>query len=183
MEGEANFSLSLGHEAHPKTTLYGVVFQKIEWAPLTGQQPRIQVSWPARRPWRFSIKPWPMKQSWAEHKRKEREKAFESLISLPSEQQQTRLGDWQNDSTRTLPSSANWKLLLQMRSMLVVVGPSRHVGLRFTSRALHMSQASSHDKALRSVSRALASGEEPIHLAGLGVIASPRGNRCATNRI
>ena len=23
----------LGHEAHPKTTLYGVVFQKIEWAP------------------------------------------------------------------------------------------------------------------------------------------------------
>ena len=29
----------------------------------------------------------------AEHKRKEREKAFESLISLPSEQQQTRLGE------------------------------------------------------------------------------------------
>jgi hypothetical protein len=23
----------LEHEAHPKTTLYGVVFQKIEWAP------------------------------------------------------------------------------------------------------------------------------------------------------
>ena len=33
LEGEANFSLSWGHEAHPKTTLYGVVFQKIEWAP------------------------------------------------------------------------------------------------------------------------------------------------------
>ena len=33
LEGEANFSLVLGHEAHPKTTLYGVVFQKIEWAP------------------------------------------------------------------------------------------------------------------------------------------------------
>jgi len=48
LEGEANFSLSwsmkrtigrrsqfllvLEHEAHPKTTLYGVVFQKIEWA-------------------------------------------------------------------------------------------------------------------------------------------------------
>jgi hypothetical protein len=29
----------------------------------------------------------------AEHKRKEKEKAFESLISLPSEQQQTRLGE------------------------------------------------------------------------------------------
>src|ERR1700723_1940731 len=29
----------------------------------------------------------------AEHKRKEREKAFESLISLPSEQQETRLGE------------------------------------------------------------------------------------------
>ena len=32
LEGEANFSL-FGAEAHPKTTLYGVVFQKIEWAP------------------------------------------------------------------------------------------------------------------------------------------------------
>src|SRR6185312_6285283 len=29
----------------------------------------------------------------AEHKRKEKEKAFESLISLPSEQQETRLGE------------------------------------------------------------------------------------------
>ena len=29
----------------------------------------------------------------AEHKRKEREKAFEGLISLPSEQQETRLGE------------------------------------------------------------------------------------------
>ena len=29
----------------------------------------------------------------AEHKRKEREKAFESLISLPSEQQETKLGE------------------------------------------------------------------------------------------
>src|ERR1700732_2009189 len=29
----------------------------------------------------------------AEHKRKEREKAFESLISLPSEQQETSLGE------------------------------------------------------------------------------------------
>jgi hypothetical protein len=33
-EGEANFLLVLGaHEAHPKTTLYGVVFEKFEWAP------------------------------------------------------------------------------------------------------------------------------------------------------
>src|ERR1700726_2014964 len=29
----------------------------------------------------------------AEHKRKEKEKAFESLISLPNEQQQSRLGE------------------------------------------------------------------------------------------
>ena len=29
----SQFLLVLGHEAHPKTTLYGVVFQKIEWAP------------------------------------------------------------------------------------------------------------------------------------------------------
>ena len=29
LEGEANFSLSWAHEAHPKTTLYGVVFQKL----------------------------------------------------------------------------------------------------------------------------------------------------------
>ena len=42
----------------------------------------------------------------AEHKRKEREKAFESLISLPSEQQETRLGELANDSTRTLPPFA-----------------------------------------------------------------------------
>ena len=47
----------------------------------------------------------------AEHKRKEREKAFESLISSPSEQQETSSANWQNDSTRTLPSfatSRNW---------------------------------------------------------------------------
>src|SRR4029077_18551749 len=30
---------------------------------------------------------------WTEHKRKEKEKAFESLISLPNEQQQSRLGE------------------------------------------------------------------------------------------
>src|SRR6202030_596363 len=29
----SQFLLVLGHEARPKTTLYGVVFQKIEWAP------------------------------------------------------------------------------------------------------------------------------------------------------
>ena len=29
----SQFLLVLEHEAHPKTTLYGVVFQKIEWAP------------------------------------------------------------------------------------------------------------------------------------------------------
>jgi hypothetical protein len=33
VEGEANFRLSWAHEAHPKTTLYGVVFQKSEWVP------------------------------------------------------------------------------------------------------------------------------------------------------
>jgi hypothetical protein len=33
LEGEANFSLS--HEAHPKTTLYGVVFQKLNGPLLT----------------------------------------------------------------------------------------------------------------------------------------------------
>ena len=33
----SQFLLVLGHEAHPKTTLYGVVFQKIEWAPAYGQ--------------------------------------------------------------------------------------------------------------------------------------------------
>src|SRR6476620_8401413 len=32
----SQFLLVLGHEAHPKTTLYGVVFQKIEWAPAYG---------------------------------------------------------------------------------------------------------------------------------------------------
>src|SRR4029077_17416292 len=42
----------------------------------------------------------------AEHKRKKREKAFESLISLPSEQQETRLGELANDSTRTFPPFA-----------------------------------------------------------------------------
>ena len=41
-----------------------------------------------------------------EYKRKEKEKAFESLISLPSEQQETRFGELANDSTRTLPSFA-----------------------------------------------------------------------------
>ena len=29
LEGEANFSCLGAHEAHPKTTLYGVVFQKL----------------------------------------------------------------------------------------------------------------------------------------------------------
>ena len=42
----------------------------------------------------------------AEHKRKEREKAFESLISLPSEQQETRLGELAKRRTRTLPPFA-----------------------------------------------------------------------------
>src|ERR1700738_5145795 len=32
----SQFLFVLGHEAHPKTTLYGVVFQKIEWAPAYG---------------------------------------------------------------------------------------------------------------------------------------------------
>jgi hypothetical protein len=32
----SQFLLVLEHEAHPKTTLYGVVFQKIEWAPAYG---------------------------------------------------------------------------------------------------------------------------------------------------
>ena len=32
----SQFLLVLGHEAHPKTTLYGIVFQKIEWAPAYG---------------------------------------------------------------------------------------------------------------------------------------------------
>ena len=32
----SQFLLVLGHEAHPKTTLYGVVFQKIERAPAYG---------------------------------------------------------------------------------------------------------------------------------------------------
>jgi hypothetical protein len=35
LEGEANFSLSWAHEAHPKTTLYGVVFQKLNGPLLT----------------------------------------------------------------------------------------------------------------------------------------------------
>jgi hypothetical protein len=36
LEGEANFLLVLGHmEAHPKTTLYGVVFQKLNGPLLT----------------------------------------------------------------------------------------------------------------------------------------------------
>ena len=42
----------------------------------------------------------------AEYKRKEKEKAFESLISLPSEQKEIRLGELANDLTRTLPSFA-----------------------------------------------------------------------------
>ena len=40
----SQFLIVLGHEAHPKTTSCGVVFQKIEWALLTGLWPR------ARRP-------------------------------------------------------------------------------------------------------------------------------------
>ena len=37
----SQFLLVLGHEAHPKTTLYGVVFQKIEWAPAYGVSSRV----------------------------------------------------------------------------------------------------------------------------------------------
>jgi Protein of unknown function (DUF3631). len=37
--------------------------------------------------------------------------------------------------------SANWKLRCKLRSMQVVVGPSRRVGLRFTSLVLHMNPA------------------------------------------
>ena len=32
----SQFLIVLGHEAHPKTTSFGVVFQKIEWAPAYG---------------------------------------------------------------------------------------------------------------------------------------------------
>ena len=44
----------------------------------------------------------------AEHKRKEKEKAFESLISFPSGQQEIRFGELANNSTRTLPSYATF---------------------------------------------------------------------------
>ena len=41
LEGEANFSCLGAHEAHPKTTLYGVVFQKLNGPLLTsGHDPR-----------------------------------------------------------------------------------------------------------------------------------------------
>ena len=69
----------------------------------------------------------------AEHRRKEKEKAFERLISLPSEQQETGLAAWQNDSMRTLPPFATisqhllaWKAgLYQQMHGISNSGPSR----------------------------------------------------------
>jgi hypothetical protein len=47
LEGDANFSLSWAHEAHPKPTLHGVVFQKLNGTlPREAVQP---VAWPPSR--------------------------------------------------------------------------------------------------------------------------------------
>src|SRR4029077_10823170 len=64
----SQFLLVLGHEAHPKTTLYGVVFQKIERAPAYGSawwRPAVPGLSPRPPAGKFCLLCWCCPRSWA----------------------------------------------------------------------------------------------------------------------